>query len=116
MISEPAAHYRMEMNNPVTGLLDHLAGCMKSKESKMSVIQQSHALVLELSHQQFYAHGPEGDVGKGNENAATRRQHVLGFAENGLRLQKMLKHIAISDQVKPFTHGVAPTRSIQVQR
>ena len=59
MTSEPAAHNRMEMNNPIAGLLDHLAGRMKSKEPKMSVIQQSHALILESPHQQFYAHGPD---------------------------------------------------------
>lgn len=73
MTCEPAAHNRMEMNNPVAGLLDHLAGRLKRKESKMSVIQQSHALIFEFSHQQLYAHGPVGDVGKGNKYAATRR-------------------------------------------
>lgn len=82
----------------------------------MSVIQQPHAFVLELSQQQFYPHRPISDVGKGNENAAARRQDIFSFAENGLWLQQMLKHIAVSDQIKPLTDGVAPTRSIQVNR
>jgi len=116
MTGKPAAHYRMEMNNPVAGLLDHFAPCMKSKKSEMSVIQQSHAFVLKLSQQQFYAHRPIGDIGKGNEHAAIRRQDISGFAQNSLRLQKMLKHVAVSDQVKLLTYGVAPTRSIQVKR
>lgn len=115
MTGKPAAHHRMEMNNPVAGLLDHLAACVKSKKSKMSVIQQPHAFVLELSQQQFHAHRPISDVGKGNENAATRRQDAFSFAQNSLWLQKMLKHVAVSDQIKPFAYGLAPTRLIQVK-
>ena len=87
MTGKPAAHHRMEMNNPVAGLLDHFAACMKSKKSEMSVIQQPHAFVFELSQQQFYAHRPIGDVGKGNKHAATRRQDIFGFTQNSLWLQ-----------------------------
>ncbi len=106
----------MAMNNPVAGLLDHFAACIKSKESEMSVIQQPHAFVLKLSQQQFYAHRPVGNVGKGNKHAATRRQDIFGFAQNSLRFKKMLKHVAIGHKVKLFPYGLAPVRLIQIHR
>ena len=73
MTGEPAPHNRMKAENPVAGLLNHLARSMNSEEPQMSVIQQSHALILESSQQQFQAHGPVRDIGKRDENSPPRR-------------------------------------------
>src|SRR6478672_486277 len=113
MTGEPAAHHGVKAENPIAGLLNHLARRMNSKEPEMSVIQQSHTLILEFSQQQFCAHSPVGDIGKGNENTSAGRKDALRIAQNGLRLKQMFKHITEGDQIESFVNGAGPIAVVQ---